>query len=139
MVQHIDELLESLDAKTLERSMLNVKFLFTHTQMGFLTDVFYEIIQGYENYIKSKTTNKALIRPPIEPNLFVRERTRILSPPQQRYKRITVDLREVEAAVPCRCLLCCHLNSRRRSAAFIVLCFSVRFFFVLVSRRVCVF
>ena len=43
MVQHIDELLESLDAKTMERSMLNVKFLFTHTQMGFLTDVFYEI------------------------------------------------------------------------------------------------
>ena len=43
MVQHIDELLESLDAKTMERSMLNVKFLFTHMQMGFLTDVFYEI------------------------------------------------------------------------------------------------
>ena len=40
MVQHIDELLESLDAKIMERSMLHVKFLFTHTQMGFLTDVF---------------------------------------------------------------------------------------------------
>ena len=43
MVQHIDELLESLNAKTMETSMLNVKFLFTHTQMVFLTDVFYEI------------------------------------------------------------------------------------------------
>ena len=43
MVQHIDELLESLDAKTMERSLLNIKFPFTHMQMGFLTDVFYEI------------------------------------------------------------------------------------------------
>ena len=43
MVQHIDELLESLDAKTMERSLLNIKFPFTHTQRGFLTDVFYEI------------------------------------------------------------------------------------------------
>ena len=43
MVQHIDELLDFLDAKTMERSMLNVKFFFTHTQMGFVTDVFYEI------------------------------------------------------------------------------------------------
>ena len=43
MVQHIDELLESLDVKTMERSMLHIKFPFTHTQMGFLTDVFYEI------------------------------------------------------------------------------------------------
>ena len=33
MVQHIDELLESLDAKTMERSMLNVKVFFTHTQI----------------------------------------------------------------------------------------------------------
>ena len=40
MVHHIDELLESLNAKTMETSMLNVKFLFTHKQMGFLTDVF---------------------------------------------------------------------------------------------------
>ena len=134
MVQHIDKLLESLDAKTMERSMLNIKFPFTHTQMGFLTDVFYE----NENYIKSKTTNKSLIRPPIEPNLFVRERTRILSPPQQRYKRITVDLREVEAAVPCRCLLCCHRNSRRRSAEFIVLCFCVRTVFFRVGIWACV-
>ena len=43
MVQHIHELLESLNAKTMETSMLNLKFLFTNTQMGFLTDVFYEI------------------------------------------------------------------------------------------------
>ena len=43
MVQHVDELLESLDAKTMERSLLNIKFPFTHTQMGFLTDFFYEI------------------------------------------------------------------------------------------------
>ena len=43
MVQRIDEFLESLDAKIMERSMLNIKFLFTRTQMGFLIDVFYGI------------------------------------------------------------------------------------------------
>ena len=42
MVQHIDERLESLDAKTMESSLLTIKFPFTHTQMGFLTDAFYK-------------------------------------------------------------------------------------------------
>ena len=92
MVQHIDERLESLDAKTMERSMLDVKFFSPTRKWDSLLMFFSKLIQGYENYIKSKTTNKSLIRPPIEPNLFVRERTRILSPPQQRYKRIRLQL-----------------------------------------------
>ena len=60
MVQHIDELLESLDAKTLERSMLNVKFLFTHTQMGFLTDVFYEINTRVREFYKVQNNQQSL-------------------------------------------------------------------------------
>ena len=60
MVQHIDELLESLDAKTMERSLLNIKFPFTHTQMGFLTDVLYEINTRVRE-LKSKTTNKSIL------------------------------------------------------------------------------
>ena len=60
MVQHIDELLESLDAKTMERSMLNVKFLFTHTQMGFLTDVFYEISTRVRELYKVQNNQQIL-------------------------------------------------------------------------------
>ena len=42
------------------------------------------------------------VEPLAEPNLYSYERNGVLSFPQERYKRDTIDLREVEAPVFCR-------------------------------------
>ena len=60
MVQHIDELPQSLDVKTMERSLLNIKFPFTHTQMGFLTDAVYEISTRVRELYKAQNNQQIL-------------------------------------------------------------------------------
>ena len=60
MAQHSDELLQSLDVKTMERSLLNMKFPFTHTQMGFLTDPFYEISTRVRELYKVQNNQQIL-------------------------------------------------------------------------------
>ena len=61
--------------------------------------------QECNNFLKAKATNNSIIRCPMEPNLCPYERNSGLFS-TMRIKRDTLDLREVEAPVPCGCFFC---------------------------------
>ena len=67
------------------------------------------------NNFENKATNNSIIRLPMEPNLCPYERNSGLFS-TMRIKRDTLDLREVEAAVPCGCFFCDSIDTDIYSA-----------------------